>query len=329
VPPPVTAEKPKPAPEELLIATEPVEPFWRGVSGWGAGEYEDLDRDRTRFEDGYDSDIWRVTVGADYQFTDRFVAGLAFDYYRHDGDFDGGGGFTNDSYGLLAYSTFLPMEQVYMQVFAGYARKDNERRRISSWDLNNILVTGGSIDSDYNGNEYQLGALAGYDFPINNVTISPRVGFDWRRLEYDSHKETGSAKEGSLIEDGDIQLGDPTGLELRFDDDGQTSLQTRIGVQTSVALRTNFGIVVPQASFDWMHEFKNNQRDVDVSFVEDLNKTRFTYETAKPERNWFEINAGVVTALPNGLQLFGNYRTIVGHSFFDSHAGTIGLRFSF
>jgi len=327
VPPPVTAEKPKAAPEEKPLSAEPQQLYQRNVGLWGGGEYEDLDRDRTTFEDGYDSDIWRVTIGADYQFTDRIMAGLAFDYYRHDGDFDGGGGFTNDSYGLLAYSTFFPMDQVFIQVVAGYSYKDNERKRIASWEQDGILVTGGSIDGDYNGNEYRLGALAGYDLPVNNITISPRVGLDWRRTEFDSFKEKGRQTRGELVVD--VPVEGSTGLELRFDDDDQTSLQSRIGVQTSMALRTRFGMVVPQASFDWMHEFDNDQRNVTVSFAEDLRAKQFTYETDNPDRDWFEINAGVVTALPIGLQVFCNYRTIVGHSFLDSHAGMIGLRYTF
>ena len=333
-PPTVTAERPKFTPGEVAQAPEPGEPFWRKLNMSGSGEFESLDRDVTTFEDGYDSSIWRVTVGADYQFTDRIVAGLAFDAYWQDGTFDGGGDFENNSYGFLAYGSFLPTEQVYVQVVVGYARQSYERTRFASLTDTeagaDILLVEGPVAGEYNGNAYRAGVAAGYSHGIDNFTITPYAGLDWVRLEYDSYNETGSATGGGLIADGFIQLGDPTGLELRFDEDRVTSLQTRIGAQASVALRTGFGVIVPQASFDWRYEFENDQRDVEVSFVGDTQEAkRFTYETQPPDRIWFEINAGVVAVLGNQVQVFGNYRTIVGHSFFDSHAGTIGLRYTF
>jgi outer membrane autotransporter protein len=313
-PPPVTAERPKPAPEELRLATEPMEPFWRGVGAWGSGEYEALDRDATAFEDGYNSDIWRVTVGADYQFTDRILAGLAFDYYQQDGDFDRGGGFDIKSLGLIGFGSFLPTDKTFIQFYGGYARNEYDRTRIATFtQFSGVLFSrSGSPNADYDADQYSAGILGGYDFTIRNVTIGPRVGFEWIHTDFETYSEDGGS-----------------GLELTFHDDDQTLLQTSVGVQALISFSTDFGVVVPHASFDWKHEFDNDQRTVEVSFVDDTRAKRFTYETENPDRDWFEINAGVVTALPNGLQLFGNYRTIVGHSFFDSHTGTIGLRYSF
>jgi outer membrane autotransporter protein len=331
-PPPVTAERPKLAPEELRIDKKPTQPFRGSMSLWGNGQYEDLDRDVTTFEDGYDSDIWRVTVGADYSFTERIAAGLAFDYYRHDGDYKSGGNFQTDSYGILGFASFLPFDNSWAQVSGGWARKDYERTRFAALadtrvtTQESVQVVNGSVNGDYNGDEYRAGALLGYDFHIKNITISPRTGLDWVHLEYDRYKEKGKTIDSK---NNFIAPGDSTGLELTFHDDDQTLFQSRLGVQGSVVFRTGFGLIAPHVSFDWRHEFENDQRNVDVSFVEDLNQTRFSYKTAKPERNWYEFNAGVVTAFENRFQIFGNYRTIIGHSFFDSHAGTIGMSYSF
>jgi outer membrane autotransporter protein len=319
-PPTVIAEAPRFAPGEVAKAPEAPEPFWRRVSPWGSGEFESLDKEVTTFEDGYDSNIWRVTAGADYRFTDRIVAGLAFDAYWQKGDFNSGGGFNINSYGFLAYGSFVPLDKTYLQLSAGYARKTYNRDRIATFtqldaDGNVDFSTvpfGTVVNADHNAGEVRVSALAGYDYPIGNVTISPRAGFDFYHLNFGTYSETGS-----------------TGLELTFHDDAQTSLQTRLGVQALASFSTGFGLVVPQASFDWIHEFENDQRNVQVSFVDDTRAKRFTYQTEPPDRDWLEINAGVVVVLPNGLQVFGNYRTIVGNSIFDSQAGTIGLRVAF
>ncbi|CAG0978043.1 Lipase 1 [Geobacteraceae bacterium] len=291
--------------------------FESGLSLFLSGEYESLDRDVTTFEDGYDSDIWRVTAGADYQFTDRAAAGLAFGYSQHDGDFTGGGRFENDSYDFLAFGSFLPFKQTFVQVTAGYARKQYDRDRIATFtqfaaDGTRVYNFSGSENADYDADEVRVGALAGYDFPVGNVTISPHAGLDWAHIDFDTYSETGAS-----------------GLELTYYDDERDSFQSTVGVQAQVGFQTGFGVLVPQASVDWMHEFENNQRTVDVSFVGDTRAKQFTYKTASPDRDWLEINAGVVAVLPNDLQVFANYRTLVGHSYYDSHTATVGLRMSF
>lgn len=290
----------------------------RGISLFFSGELENLDRDVTTFEDGYDSDIWRLVVGADEQITERITAGIALDYYRQDGNFTGGGKFENDSFGVLAFGSFLPFPSTFLQITAGYARKQYERSRIATFTQ--FQSDGTTVDffrqgrekGDYDADEAHVSALAGYDHPIGNVTISPRVGLDWTHIDFDTYSETGDS-----------------GLELTFHNDKQTSLQSSVGLQTSVALSTGFGVVIPTASVDWNHEFENDQRRVEVSFVEDTRAKRFKYETEKPDRDWCEINAGVVMVLPHEFKIFGNYRTLVGHSFIDNYAGTIGVRYSF
>lgn len=307
----VTAEGPVLAWEASPQPNGFMQTFRTGVELWGAGGYEDLDRDATIFEEGYDSDIWRVTVGVDYQFTDRIFAGLAFDYYQQDGNFDGGGGFDIKSLGFIGFGSFLPTDNTFFQFYGGYARNEYDRTRITTF-TQYIYSYSGAPNANYDANQYSAGIIGGYDFSIGNVTIGPRIGFDWIHTDFETYSEEGDS-----------------GLELTFHDDDQTLLQARAGVRTLISFRTDFGVVVPQASFDWKHEFANDQRTAEVSFVDDTRAQRFTYETGKPDRDWFEINAGVAAALPNGIQLFGNYRTMVGHSFFDSRAGTIMLRYAF
>ena len=75
-----------------------------------SGEYENLDKDRTKFQDGYNSIVRRLTLGGDVQFSKRILAGLAFDTYGQDGRFKEPGNFEVDSYRFVAYGSFLPIE---------------------------------------------------------------------------------------------------------------------------------------------------------------------------------------------------------------------------
>lgn len=282
-----------------------------------SAESEALDRDVTTFEAGYDSDISRLTVGTDYEIGEQWIAGFAFDTSEQDLDFVGGGDSDVKSYGIVGFGSFLPTEKTFVQFYGGFTRNEYDRTRFATFtQLDGTgsvdFTTSGVPDADYDADQFSAGILVGYDYSIDNVTIGPRVAFDWNDTDFDTHSET-----------------DPSGLGLTFHDDEVTSLQSSVGVQASVALRSGSWVVVPQASLIWKHEFDQDQRDVTVSFVGDTRAKRFSYETKEPDRNSGEIILGIVAVSPNGLQVFGNYRTLVEHEFFDSDALTIGLRAAF
>jgi outer membrane autotransporter protein len=280
----------------------------------------DLERDLTKFEDGYDSDIWRITAGIDYQFNNRFTAGFALDYYQHDGQYDSGGGFENDYFGLLVFGSVLPMDNLFLQAYGGLALAEYDRNRFAvfvdtdfEFGPKEIFpIAGGAVRGSYDGLGFRAGALTGYHIAIKRFTVSPRLGFDWLRREFDDYSENGD-----------------TGLELQFDDDDQKFFQSRVGLAASMAFKTRFGAIVPQAAFDWRHEFENDQRNIDVSFVGDTRAKQFSFETEPPDRDWYEINAGIVAVLPHDLQAYGNFRMLSGHSFYDGQAVTLGLRADF
>ena len=297
--------------EEEVSETGTATELMPGFSAFFSGEYESLDRDVTNFEDGFDSDITRFTAGADFQFTDKILAGLALTYSNHEGDFTGGGDFDNDSYGFTVFASFLPLEQVFVQATAGYAAKDYDRTRIAFFEMG-ATAGPGPAKGDYDGDEFSAGIQAGYDYTIGNITIGPRLGFDVVNTDFDSYSETGS-----------------TGLELVFHEADQTSLQSRLGVTGTVALSTSFGVVLPQISVNWVHEFDDDQRTEDFSFVQDTNAISFQYQDEEPDRDFFELAVGVASVLPNGWMPFVEFRALVGHDYLDSYAGSLGFRVEF
>jgi len=282
-----------------------------------SGEYEELDRKVTTFEDGYDSDIWRLAAGLDLLATERLVVGIALSTSRKNGDFNGGGNFENESYGIVAFGSFLPTNDTFVQISGGYTISSNERKRFATFTDENEDIWPKDVyparpTADFDVDQYSAGILTGYDYSLRGFTVGPRIGIDWTKTKFETYSEGG---------------GD-SGLELIFYDNDATSLQSSVGLGGSFATSTDFGVVTMQGGLDWKHEFDQDQRNIEVSFVDDLreNPKRFTYETEEPDRDFFELNAGVSVVLPNGMQGFVNFRTLLGHSYFDSYAGTIGMR---
>ena len=101
-----------------------------------SGEYENLDKDRTKYQDGYNSIVRRLTLGGDVQFTKRILAGLAFDTYGQDGRFRESGNFNFDvdSYRFVAYGSYLPIDNMFVQVSANYGITSTERKRSANRD---------------------------------------------------------------------------------------------------------------------------------------------------------------------------------------------------
>jgi len=105
-----------------------------------SGEYEELDRKVTTFEDGYDSDIWRLTAGLDLLATERLVVGLALNTSRNDGDYNGGGDFKNESYGIIAFGSFLSTNETFVQISRGYTLNSNDRKRYATFTGENEKI---------------------------------------------------------------------------------------------------------------------------------------------------------------------------------------------
>jgi hypothetical protein len=199
----------------------------RGLSLFlSAGAFA-LNHHNNRFEDGYEAQLPTVTVGADYWLTPRLLAGVGFNYTNFDGTYDDGGGFDKDIFNPLLYATWLPFEHAFVNAVAGYARSENSNDRhvvIATLDENTDPPGVGDpftghTSSDYSENLYSAGLQAGYDHPLGNFTIGPRLGVAFSYSEVDSFEE-----------DGD------TGLELRYSGLDQTSVQSSLGLAGTVAI---------------------------------------------------------------------------------------------
>jgi outer membrane lipase/esterase len=240
------------------------------------------------------------------------TAGLAVNYTNYDGTYDDGGGFDKHIFGPLLYASFLPFEGAFTNVVLGYARQENRNNRLASASSTFGATVRGHTSADYSENQYTAGVLAGYDRPIGTILIGPRLGLAFSHEAFENFKEDGN-----------------TGLELQYHNLNQTSLQSSLGVQASVGLETPYGLVVPQAVVAWVHEYANDDRNIDARLVEAPAGPSFTFQREPPARDWATIGLGISALLPNGLQPFAQFATMQGNDNFVSYGGTVGLRKEF
>ena len=290
---------------------------WKGLGLFASGLVESLNRDVTTFQDGYRSTILGVSGGADFRFSKQVIAGLVGNFSNTDGEFRTGGGmFSTNSYGGLAFAQILPTDKTFIQITSGYTRNNYLVSRlatalVSSVALGNDRTVNSFASSNSNGDVANVGLLTGYDHTIKQFLFGPRAGVNYSQTHIGRYAENGGG-----------------GIGLQYDDQYIHSLQTTFGVQGSTAYSTGFGVLVHQANADYIHEFANSQRHINVQFTEDqrANPTRFAFQNEVPVRNYFNVSTGLVAVLPNGWQPFVNFRAMIGNNQFNNYAGTFGLR---
>jgi uncharacterized protein YhjY with autotransporter beta-barrel domain len=289
---------------------------WKGLGFFATGLVEALNRDITTYQDGYKSTILGITTGADYRITRQVVAGLAVNFSNTHGDFDSGGDFNTNSYGVTLFGSYLPTDRSFVQVTAGYTNSTYLVSRAATAFVQGVMggvnrTLSGLPGSNSHANMLNFSVLTGYDQPVGRFTVGPRLGLNYTNTHINDYAETGNS-----------------GLELKYADQWVNSLQSVVGVQGQAAISTGFGVLVPQVNADYIHEFANSQRVIGVQFVQDnrANPFRFGFQNDRPVRDYFNLSTGLIAILPNGLQPWVNFRAMVGNKQFDDFAGTFGLR---
>lgn len=265
------------------------------------------------FEQGYNSTIPSVTVGAGYSISKSLEAGLAFNYSNSNADFNTGGGFNVDSYTPLLYINYLPFDNAFASLALGYTRQNQTNNRLAVAGVNGTTgnVISGFTSGKLSANQYTLNFLSGYDHPIDTFTIGPRVGVDVRQWEMNSYQESSN-----------------TGLELSYNSQYQTSIQSTLGLAASSAHRLKYGVLIPQLSASWVHEYANSSRTINSHFVQATNSApNFQFQTENPAQDWAVINLGASFVMQRDVQVFANFLTVQGNRNFESYGGNLGLKF--
>jgi uncharacterized protein with beta-barrel porin domain len=108
-----------------------------------------------------------------------------------------------------------------------------------------------------------------------------------------------------------------SGLGLSFGNDIGESLLAKAGGHLSYAIKTSFGVILPEARAHYIHEFKDQQRALTVHFTDDPDAgtpmgpvSNFLVFTDPPDRNYFDWAAGFSAQFAFGISAFADYNAI-------------------
>lgn len=277
--------------------------FVNGNIGFG-------DRKTTSNEAGYNLDTHGTTIGIDYRFTDNFLLGTAFSYNNSNSRYRNKlGELESDSFSGAIYASFFTEEGFFVDgVFSGSHIDYDSRRHIEYTTAAESIST--NARGENSGYALSVSMTTGYNFNYGGLTVTPLVRVDYTSNDVDSLNEKGGQ-----------------GWALHVEDQDFDSLQTAAGVQLAYAISIPWGVISPMVQAEYIHEFKNDARNISAFYLQDSSQTSFNIASDKPDRDYISFSAGIAAQFIHGISAFVSYDTVQAHSFVNNHNFTGGVRF--
>ncbi len=292
--------------------------FGGGLGGFLNLRYLAGDEDKTRFQPGFDFDAWSVFGGLDYRFSDQLVGGLALKYNDGNVDYDNNRGDMDSSgWELSLYGSYDLPSGLYFDGSVAYGTTDMDLRRRIAYSVGG-LTANQEAKSSPDANAWTLSAGIGYSINRNALSISPLA-----RITYINNDVSGFTEHMS----GPTATGGS--MALRVDSQTYESLTSNLGVQLALAMSQSWGVLVPQGRLEWVHEYKNDQKDVGGRFLNDINALPFIIRTREPDRDYVDLGLGASVQFAEGKSGFLFYETLLGYSGLNYNAITGGVRIEF
>jgi len=283
-----------------------------------SGKTTDVDRKGTTLQSGYDAETNGFVAGIDYQFSDKFTAGLAAGYSNTDTDYDFSGGDQDvDAVSVMFYSNYSPINNLSLNGYVGWTGYDYDSKRNISIDSSNIdpatvLIINATANGKTEGDQLMVGAGVSYDFNMGAVTLTPQVSFDYSDTWIDGFTESESS-----------------GLGLKYRSQTITSYKTKAGIDLSHSNSFSWGILVPHAKLYHIHEYSDDSRTIHASFSQDNKAISVDSQSDSPDRDYLTFGFGVSAVLPHAIQLFVDFEKIEAHRYINSYTVSGGLRVGF
>ena len=196
-------------------------------------------------------------------------------------------------------------------------------------------VDGQRIDDVYAGTitgktrltEWSVSGRVGYDFGSERLLWGPRLSITYLKSRLDGFTENGRTSVTNRVESNndlvlftDRAAGDPTGLELAFDKQSRTSIQSEAQLVAAYRFDTQFGALVPRVSASWIHEFKGNRELIGVRMAQDLRAqpTRFSFTSDRVDKNKGVLAIGLTAVFTREFAADVEVARLVADDRFDS-----------
>jgi len=276
------------------------------------------DKDRTENEAGFGFDVISLTLGMDYRFTQSTVAGIALGYSRNDSDLDDNGGYLDTTgYSLSLYGSWFNEAGYYLDAILAYGWSDYDQMRAIRYRLGDVYVDQ-EAHADYDGNQWSVALGGGRAWALKEWTITASGRLEYIHARVDAFDERMSRP--------DTNGG---GWAVHVSEQEADSFTSQLGVDLSRAVSTDWGVLMPSVSLEWLHEFKDNPGGVSGHFLQDTSRTLFFLPTDEYDSDYFNLGLGVSAQFAGGISGFLRYRQLLGYQHLSAWTIHAGVRLEF
>jgi outer membrane autotransporter protein len=273
---------------------------------------------------GFDFHNASLTAGVDYRFNDAFVAGAALGYNQSNSSLGQNFGRVDvDSYSLNGYFTWYHNNDFYVEGSAvvdwlNYDLSRNIAYQIASLSGTGLTTVNQSTSASPDGHQAALSLSIGKEFSHGAWTLSPYVRGVYTHLNLGAFSET---------------VDDPNspgaGLGTSVESRSLTSALAVLGGRFSYATSFDWGVLVPNATLEWNHEFKNDPQTIVTRFLADPTQTPIVVTDTAQDQNYFNVGIGLNAVLPKGRSGFVSWEHLVGFAGAHENRFSLGIRIEF
>ncbi len=279
------------------------------------GSFSGGSKDRTDNEAGFDFDAVSLTLGLDYRFKDNLVGGIALGYDSNDTDLENDGGYLDiRGYSLSLYGSWFQPSGLYLDGLVTWGWNDYDQGRAIRYQLGNVNVDQ-MAKASFDGTQWSASIGGGYSMNKGAWSYGPTARLEYIHASVDSFDERMSRPNAP-----------GGGWAVHVDDQEMDSFTSQIGAEVSYVMSQSWGVLIPTASIEWVHEFKDNPGDVRGYFLQDTSRTWFSLPTDDYDNDYFLIGLGASAQFANGISGFIQYRQLFGYSDLDVWSLNLGVR---
>jgi outer membrane autotransporter protein len=282
-------------------------------------ESSSMTREASPFENEFDAVAQGALVGLDYLSSETAVAGLTLAYSRVDGDFAGAAGdLRSDNLTVTQFASHSFTDRVLFDHYLAYGISNIETQRNVSYSL---VVNAGQPDEqtvqvstiargEPRGGQLSAGTGLSFDLPLfAGALLSPHGRMDYMDRTIGAYSEA-----------------DDAGLALSYREQQIQSITGSLGAELSASFHREWGSLTPAVIVDYVHEFRDDSREVLASFVGDPTGAPITIRTDQPDRDFLVIGGSLIALMEQGFALFVQFDSLAGHRFLEDRSLSAGFR---
>ncbi len=284
----------------------------RGLSAYLSLDSGNFTQDNTTWVSGMEGTSSGLALGADYSVNSRLFAGAAFSYASHDANLNDGGSLTSTSNGLTLYTNYAVSDTLDLGATLAWGQQAYDMRRKIQFVLGST-VTDDTAGSKPQGSNLGLNLSGGWQTRLVGGTgLAVNGNLYYANQTIDRFRESGSE-----------------GFALVVDQQSIKTLRMDVGAVVHHAFSTSLGVMTPQLSLTWLHEFTTDGQDITAHFVADPGATPFRYNTQQRDPDFAQLALGLPLTFANGFSAFLQYESLLALDNFTQNTLTLGARMEF